>query len=146
MAIRGQAHYDVTSTADSTSFLFNVLPTVTTAYTPGIYDYAIYVTNGTDRHILEKGTLKIIRDVTSTDVYSNQTWARRTLAAVEAVLEGRAKKGEDNYEIAGRKVSKIPVPELMQLRSSLRQEVKAEEAAESMARGEKPGNMIKFRF
>jgi hypothetical protein len=55
--------------------------------------------------------------------------ARRTLDAIEAVLENRASSATAEYQIAGRSLKYIPIPELLALRDRYRQEVAREEAA-----------------
>lgn len=48
------------------------------------------------------------------------TFEEQQLAVVEAVLAGRITNGVESYQIAGRSVTKIPIPELMKLRGMLR--------------------------
>ncbi len=45
---------------------------------------------------------------------------------IEALLEGRALADVDSYEIAGRSMRKMAVPELLKWRNFYRAEVKAE--------------------
>lgn len=52
-----------------------------------------------------------------------QTWEERHLAVVEAVLSGRITDDIAMYQIGGRTVSKLPLQELLTLRSSLRQAI-----------------------
>ncbi|SFO63572.1 hypothetical protein SAMN05216567_101887 [Variovorax sp. OK605] len=53
--------------------------------------------------------------------------ARRTLDAIEAVLEGRATSATAEYEINGRRLKYIPLNELHAMRSKYQREVAAEE-------------------
>jgi hypothetical protein len=72
--------------------------------------------------------------------------ATTMLAAIESVLEGRITADVEQYTIAGRSITKIPVEELLKLRSLYRSEVNAEKAADRIARGEGSGHKIKVRF
>lgn len=61
--------------------------------------------------------------------------AARTLAAIEALLEGRATKDQMSYRIGDRELSRIPVPELIELREYYRREARLEADAARLASG-----------
>lgn len=61
--------------------------------------------------------------------------AARTLAALDALLEGRATKDQASYRIGDRELSRIPVPELLALRDYYRAEAAREAQAEALAGG-----------
>ena len=81
---------------------------------------------------------------------ADKTHAATMLAAIEAVLEGRITADIENYQITSgnitRQITKIPIPELKELRDSYRAEVKAEQAADRMAAGEGSGRGARVRF
>lgn len=54
------------------------------------------------------------------------THASRTLALLEAAIEGRLPGGTASYSIGGRNIAKIPLAELHSLRLKYKQEVAAE--------------------
>ncbi len=64
--------------------------------------------------------------------------AARTLAAIEALLEGRATKDQQSYRIGDRELARIPIPELLALRDDYRREARREESAALLASGQ-PG-------
>lgn len=68
-----------------------------------------------------------------------QTWEEKTLAVVEAVLSGRVTDDIAMYQIGGRTVSKLPLQELVALRSSLR-------AALTFQRTGQFGQRIRYAF
>jgi hypothetical protein len=68
------------------------------------------------------------------------------LEAVNATLEGRATSATAEYEIAGRKIKYIPMPELLTLRDRLRRDVAAEDAASDAAAGMPGKGRIYVRF
>ena len=61
--------------------------------------------------------------------------AARTLAAIEALLEGRASKDQMSYRIGDRELSRIPIAELLQLRDYYSREAKREADAMALASG-----------
>lgn len=60
--------------------------------------------------------LVVLPDPATTVANAFQTHAERTLAVIEAVLEGRLTDDIEQYQIAGRSVSKIPIEQLTKLR------------------------------
>jgi hypothetical protein len=60
---------------------------------------------------------------------SLQTHAERTLAVIEAALEGRLDSDIESYQIAGRAVNKIPIADLMKLRGRYAALVQRERSA-----------------
>lgn len=74
------------------------------------------------------------------------THAATMLSKIEAVLEGRIDADVENYQIAGRMITKIPISELIVLRDRYRQEVKNEETANSIAAGLGNNKNVKIRF
>jgi hypothetical protein len=54
--------------------------------------------------------------------------ARKTLDAIEAVVEGRATKDQQAYTIGGRSLQRMPIKDLMYFRGVYRAEVYAEES------------------
>jgi hypothetical protein len=134
------------SESDSDAFTFSVPASATSGWTAGQYTYIIYVTKDTDRFRVETGTVNVIRDYVSMDSYENRSWAERTLNAVNATLEGRASSDINSMTHRGRQISKMPIPELLQLRSQLIKEVNREKVQERLARGEGSGRLIRVRF
>lgn len=61
--------------------------------------------------------------------------AARTLAAIEAMLEGRATTDQARYRIGDRELQRIPIPELLSLRDYYRAEAKREADAAALASG-----------
>jgi len=57
-----------------------------------------------------------------------QTHAERTLAVIEAALEGRLTSDIESYQIAGRAVSKIPIEQLTRLRGQYAALVRREQS------------------
>lgn len=61
--------------------------------------------------------------------------AATTLAAIEALLEGRATKDQQSYRIGDRELARIPIPELLALRDYYQREVQRAEDAAAVASG-----------
>lgn len=108
--------------ADGNGHVLTIAATTTASWPAGTYTYSERVTNGVLVHEVGRGSLTVTPDVSAvTD--DGRTHAQRALAAIEAALEGRIGDGIQNYSIAGRAVSKIPLKELYELREKYRLQV-----------------------
>jgi len=74
------------------------------------------------------------------------THAETMLKAIEAVLEGRVTADIEQYSIAGRQITKIPIEELIKLRQYYKLEVIREQQAEQLGSGEVLSKNIRVRF
>jgi hypothetical protein len=61
--------------------------------------------------------------------------ATRTLAAIEAMLEGSATKDQRSIKIGDREIARIPIPELLALRDYYANEARRENEANALASG-----------
>lgn len=92
-----------------------------TALNAGRYRLIGRVDSGTERHYLDAIVLTV-RANPETAVDAG-THAERTLAVIDAALEGRLSDDEEEWQIAGRAVKHIPIDELRRLQKDYRQEV-----------------------
>lgn len=146
MLLRGAGAYTINSTPDGNYFDLSAAASATALYIAGNYRYFIYVSKDTDRYLAEEGTVEVLADYSVTAVYDPRTIAQKILEAVEATLYGRATKDQLSYEIAGRKLDKIPIPDLLALRSRFKNEVESEKRTERINNGLDAGNRIFLRF
>lgn len=72
--------------------------------------------------------------------------AARTLAAINALLEGRATKDQQSYKIGERELSRIPVNELLALRDYYRAEARREDEAAGLASGRPRARLVVTRM
>jgi hypothetical protein len=73
-----------------------------------------------NRTELVRGTVNVLPDVESADGTTDlRSWTKRTLDAVKAVLEGRASRVEEEYQIGGRHVKLFSPSELLKLKGDL---------------------------
>jgi hypothetical protein len=135
------------ATASGDNYQTNVAASTTAGWQAGFYTWAKYVTLAGDRYTLDAGELEIRADPATVDApFDTRSHAAKTLAAIEAVIEGRATSAQQQWSLAGRQVQYIPLPELSQFRKQYRAEVVAEQNAERLAKGLKPRNRIAIRF
>ena len=116
------------STADTT-FELSVAPAVTALYAEGHYNYAIVADDDTDEFTLEQGTFEV---TLRADLNANndlRTHARKTLDAIEAVIEGRATKTHLNHTIGGRSIQYMSPRDLIEFRKYYKDLVSKEDGS-----------------
>lgn len=108
------------------------------ALTPGRYSGTVVATRGDERKTLERFEVVVTPDpLTQTEPLDMRTHARRTLEAIEAVLEKRATKGQDEMAIGGRRIKNTPIADLLVLRDRYAAIVSREEAGGGELFGQK---------
>lgn len=131
--VRAATRITISASADGDLHLVNVAASTTTGWTAGAYTWRAQVSKAGEVYTVATGTLTIRPNfTTATDGRSH---ARKVLDGIEAVIEGRASSEVGEYQIAGRSLKYIPIPELLALRDKYRAEVLREDAAERTARG-----------
>lgn len=104
----------ITATASGSDYAVAVAASVTVLYTPGVYTWTSYVESGATREVVERGSVTILPAVTTAQA---STHATRTLALIEAAIEGRIPNGLESTNIDGQQLDRIPMMDLMRLRS-----------------------------
>ncbi len=138
---------EITAAETGGEYVVEVPSATTAAYTAGTYAWQAYITRTSDseRVLVGTGTMKVVanRDIATTDP---RTHARKVLDAIEAVLESRATKDQEEYAIAGRSLRRTPIEDLLVLRDRYRADVRAEERAEKIKNGMQGGGRILVRM
>ena len=147
-AFRGSSGtIDISASADGADHLINVAPSTSAAYSAGIYDVIGYVTKGSDRHTVFSSRIEILVDLaTAGSSYDGRSHVKKTLDAIEAVLENRATKEIEESTIEGVAIKRIPHSELLTFRSKYLQWYQQEQASERLKQGQGSGRTILTRF
>lgn len=122
-----------------------VAASITAQWAAGDYAWRARVSKAGEVYTVGEGRMAV-RAAWAGSSHDARSHARRTLDAIEAMLEGRASNAAMEYEIAGRRLRYIPVPELLQLRGHYRAEVAREEAAAGVAAGLPDRRRVFVRF
>jgi len=123
----------ITASASGTDFAVTVSAATSSGYAAGTYDWRAQVSSGGEVYTVGTGRIKI--NPVWSAATDGRSQARRALEAIESVLEGRASSATAEYEIAGRRLKYIPIPELLQLRDRYKSEVAREERAAGIGLG-----------
>lgn len=135
--LRGQAgEISFSASASGTDHLVSVAKATTAGYKAGFYQWEAAVTDGTTRTTVARGTLTVKPDPANTGAgLDARSHARKVLEAIEAVIEGRATKDQQEYSIGGRMLKRTALADLQKLRANYRAEVFAETQGEAAAKG-----------
>ena len=136
------AQISAAATADGTTHSFSISAATSAAKEAGRYKWWVRVTSGSEAYTVEDGWADVKPNPASTGTRDHRSWARRTLDALEATLEGKASADQLAMTINGRSISRIPPADLRAWRTELRGEVRAEEQGSNAGRGRD----IKVRF
>lgn len=143
--INAAGKFTVTATASGSDHLATLSATASAALLPGDYDWRAQASLAGEVYTVGSGRCTVNPSF-GARVLDTRSQARRTLQAIEDTLEGRAGSAVAEYEIAGRRLKNIPLPELLTLRDRLRQDVAREDAASAIAAGQQPRGRIQVRY
>jgi len=138
----GEAGVTITSSGDTYEVI--VTSSITATYTPGDYSYTIYTYDTDERYQHSSGTISILPDIEQqVSGYDGRSQYKKTLDAIDAVLEGRASQDQSSYSIAGRSLSRTPIPDLIELRNYYFRLYTNEQQKQAIENGTGTGRRIK---
>jgi hypothetical protein len=116
---------------------------VTATWKPGRYIWTAWIADATDRHTVRNGEIQVLANPA---LAFGATHATRTLALIEAAIEGRIPRGLETYAIDGQSIAKIPIEGLIRLRSVYADWVRNEYAQDRINRGGSNPRNVFARF
>jgi len=143
-ALRGvNGSLDITATVSGVSFLASgVMPAVA-----GDYTLQGFVIKSAEKHTIYEGKFRLTPDISAiSGTYDGRSHAKRVLDAIEAVIEGRATRGDQEMTIDGERLVKMTAEQLKLLRTYYRNEYAAEQRAENIRNGRGNGRKVVVRF
>lgn len=139
----GSTTFSITATETNGEYLVEVASATTAAYTAGTYNWQAYITRTSDsaRVTVGTGVFKVLASM-SASTADPRSHAKKTLDAIEAVIESRATVDQMSYTIQGRSLAKTPLPDLQKFRDYYRAEYAAEVNVERRKNGKPPRNRL----
>ena len=136
----------ITSSASGTDHMVNVSASTTVSWPAGSYAWSAKVTHANgEAYTVASGTITVSPSFAA-NTLDTRSHARKTLANIEAYLENPNNLTSSMYEIAGRRLERFSIPELLKLRDRYKYEVAREEIAERVARGLPDKRRVMVRF
>lgn len=113
------------SAGDDGDHDFTVSGSSTANLAAGPWSWALMVNQGSDRITLERGELTLLPN--PDQVFDDRSQTERTLAAVQAMLEGKASKDQMMVSQNGRSLQRHTFDELIKLESHLKSRLAIEQ-------------------
>lgn len=131
--------FSAAASASGTDHAVSIDAATTDDFPPGRYRWWARAVSGAIVETIdsEQGWVDVEPDPGASGTRDHRSFARRALDAIEATIEGRATAGQLSFSIRDRTVESFTLTELMQLRQTLRQEVRAEEQGDRAGVGRK---------
>jgi hypothetical protein len=147
------AGFDVRAAADGDDFLFEVPLASTENLAPGNYRWQGWVSKGAESYKVAEAPVVVkqgFAGVAANTTVDTRSQVKRILDAIDALIEGKATRDQQQYTIAGgggyRMLMRIPVSELVQLRKEYARLYARERRRERVRRGGSVFPTIKVRF
>lgn len=146
--INAYAKHVFSAAADGDDYAVRIAPADSAKYAAGVYAWHASVTDGTDRYTIRAGAMTVSPDFSNPDItdLDTRSHAVKMLAAIEAVIEGRASDAEASYSIGGRSIQFYSPTELYDLKKKYAGDVARERAAARRKAGKKSLNNVRVRL
>lgn len=139
--------YSATSTADTTTgYLFQVASNITSGWTAGNYNSAIYIDNGANRYPVSRKFIEVKPDLFTSGAYDSRSTAMQIRDALEAAILGQASSNQLSMSIAGRSISRMSLEELIVAKKKYDGFVQSEQKKQDLLEGKSPKTNIQFRW
>lgn len=126
----------------------SVAASTTQGWAAGEYELQGHVTKAAERFRVYLGTVNVRENLpaSSGGARDSRSHAEKVLDAIEAVIERRASKDQEEYSIGGRSLKRTPIGDLIRLRDKYKAEVAREVQAERIRRGLGARRIVNVRF
>lgn len=156
-AVMSGEHFQVVAAANGLNYRFTIAKTATDDLEVGIYNWQLFVDDGSVRYMVEDygyrgiGTVEVIPDfATQSSGLDDRSHAKIVLDAIEAVIEGKATKDKLSYTVTvfgeTRSMTDMTWTEILEVRRVYKTEYQQELDKEAAERGDPSRNIIKPIF
>lgn len=114
--------HDIESTPGGPDNASHQLAITTGNLSPGSYRWGLVVSDSTSRLTLQAGRLEIQPNFAD-GAADHRAHCEKVLAAIEALLEGKAGKDTAKITVEGQALERYPIPDLLRMRDQYRAEV-----------------------
>lgn len=143
--INAAAKITINASASGDDHAVTVSAATTAGYAAGSYDWRARVSRAGEVYTVGEGRITV-RNAFGGSTFDARSHARKTLEAIEAVIEGRASSEVSYYMIGNRQLRYMTPAELLTLRDKYRAEVAREDAAAAVAAGLPDKRRVFVRF
>lgn len=130
--------FDQAATADGAGYRVTVDKSVTAQMSPGKYYFEARVSNSAAEHEVARGEMLAvlsIKGMSVTATLDDRSQAQQILDAIDAMMLGKATLDQQSYQIGNRQLARIPIPDLLKLKTHYAQVVSRERRAARLQAG-----------
>lgn len=142
--------FDVTATAqEDDSFLIEVAATETEQLAAGACFWQAWAEKDDEKIKIAAGQTTVLPNLSaldSGDAYDGRSQVKKTLDAIDATIAGRATSDQQSYQIGTRRLDRIPMADLIALRTKYAQFYAQERRAERIKKGGGFSKQVFVRF
>lgn len=146
---QGADRFTVDAVDAGTYFEITVARDTTRTVQAGTYYWQAFVTKDDETHLVDSGqvTMKpsLLNEEGST-AFDGRSTAKQILDAIDAMLKGKATLDQQEYQIGNRMLKRIPIPDLIALRTQYAQLYAREQRTEKLNQGAPFFKTILTRF
>jgi hypothetical protein len=146
-ALRGPSKIDIDAAASDDDHLVDIDAADSAAWSAGFYAWTSFVKLDGKRHTISQGAIEVLADPAGIAAGVDQRpHCKKVLDAIEKVLEGKATRDQQEYEIDGVRISRMDIDKLLRWRTVYRSEWNAYIRANKVKKGGARGNRVLVRF
>ncbi len=128
LVLRGPQKILIESTEAADQSLLVASHAETADWAPGRYLFSVRAisNDGSEKHEMLTGSVSVVGDIADGDEpIDGRGHAEKVLAAIEAVIEKRATRDQEEYQINNRSLKRTPIADLLALRDKYIREISA---------------------
>lgn len=145
--VKSGVRIQITAAAAGDDHLVSIAAATTAAYAAGTYSWQAYVTKTTQRYLVGSGTLEILPNFAAAAAgHDARSHVKKVLDAIEAKLEVRASREQEQMVVGGQVIGMMPIHRLLEWRDRYRLAYENEQTAERVAKGLGTGRQVLVRF
>ena len=139
------------SSSDGTTHTFTASMSTTAAWAAGRYRWQLSAVKSGEKWVVDQGEIEIRADLAAASALDARSHLRRVLDAVEASIERRATKDQQDTRVTAGDggtiaLKRLPMADLLKLRGQYQAELRQAEAAANLAAGRGSKSIIRVRF
>jgi hypothetical protein len=145
-SMRGPQSIDITAEIEDGQYVVEKAAADTEEWKAGDYWVFVSVSLGGEKHTQELGQTQVLPSLASLETYDGRSVVKKTLDALESLIQGKALKDVESYTIGNRSLTSLSPSELMKWRNEYARLYSLELAEKKRKQGKKAGNRIVARF